>query len=300
MQFFLFSFSPSSPLPSPPPSERTRGTASSRQAEKEKRGREKEGLWRRDKGLSVSVCHLIHRPLLRPAGPSVIRCHTHTQKYKHTLSTNFHTLNNNKHTSKESTNFDSLSALFHTFTGLTHTHTHTFTATMTNTQQPGKPHTNFLVGLSAPFHTFSDDTDTQTALQFHTLGGDSRTRQSLGNGDGKHKFACSRARTWAPACQMLFRKVNMWHRHTHPHTQLRLASWILIGVVQFCPPLCFSQDPKTRRPQHTIGPLPVLDCFSASGSRTHFIATGRNMKAASATCVRKSETGQKRQHGTRH
>lgn len=88
--------------------------------------------------------------------------------------------------------------------------------------------------------------------------------------------------------------------HTHTHTQLRLASWILIGVVQFCPPLCFSQDPKTRRPQHTIRPLPVLDCFSAPGSRTHFIATGRNMKATSATCVRKSETGQKRQHGTRH
>lgn len=87
---------------------------------------------------------------------------------------------------------------------------------------------------------------------------------------------------------------------THTHTQLRLASWILIGVVQFCPPLCFSQDPKTRRPQHTIRPLPVLDCFSASGSRTHFIATGRIMKAASATCVRKSETGQKRQHATRH
>lgn len=87
--------------------------------------------------------------------------------------------------------------------------------------------------------------------------------------------------------------------HTQTH-KLRLASWILIGVVQFCPLLCFSQDPKTRHPQHTIGPLPVLDCFSASGSQTHFIATERNMKAASATRVRKSETKQKRQHGTRH
>lgn len=300
MQFFLFSFSPSSPLPSPPPSERTRGTASSRQAEKEKRGREKEGLWRRDKGLSVSVCHLIHRPLLRPAGPSVIRCHTHTHKNTNTHfpPTFTHSTTTNTHQRRAQTLTPSPPCFTHSLDW--HTHTHTFTATMTNTQQPEKPHTNFLVGLSAPFHTFSDDTDTQTVLQFHTLGGDSRTRQSLGNGDGKHKFACSRARTWAPACQMLFRKVNMWHRHTHPHTQLRLASWILIGVVQFCPPLCFSQDPKTRRPQHTIGPLPVLDCFSASGSRTHFIATGRNMKAASATCVRKSETGQKRQHGTRH
>lgn len=89
--FFLFTFSPSSPRPSPQ-SQRTRGTASSRQAEKEKRGREKEGLWRRDKGLSISVCHLIHRPLLRPAGPSVICCHIYTQKNRHTLSTHFHTL----------------------------------------------------------------------------------------------------------------------------------------------------------------------------------------------------------------
>lgn len=85
MQFFLFFFSPSSPLPSPPLSERTRGTASSRQAEKEKRRREKEGLWRRDKGLSVSVCHLIHRPLLRPAVPSVICCHTEKKKKKNFL-----------------------------------------------------------------------------------------------------------------------------------------------------------------------------------------------------------------------
>lgn len=80
---------------------------------------------------------------------------------------------------------------------------------------------------------------------------------------------------------------------THTHTQLRLASWILIGVVQFCPPLCFSQDPKTRRPQHTIGPLPVLDYFSASGSRTHFIATGRSMKAASATCFESQKLGKR-------
>lgn len=174
----------------------------------DRRRKRREGERKRDcdggiKGYpSLSVTSFIVPCSVLPAHPSSAVTHTHTQKYKHTLSTNFHTLNNNKHTSKASTNFDSLSALFHTFTGLTHTHT--FTATMTNTQQPEKPHTNVLVGLSAPFHTFSDDTDTQTALQFHTLGGDSRTRQSLGNGDGKHKFACSRARTWAPACQMLF------------------------------------------------------------------------------------------------
>lgn len=108
--FFLFTFSPSSPRPSPL-SHRTRGTASSRQAEKEKRGREKEGLWRRDKGLSVSVCHLIHRPLLRPAGPSVICCHMYAHKNRHTHFTPIFThstttTNAQKH--QRHTNFKSL------------------------------------------------------------------------------------------------------------------------------------------------------------------------------------------------
>lgn len=166
--FFLFSFSPSSPLPSPPPSGRTRGTASSRQAEKEKRGREKEGLWRRDKGLSVSVCHLIHRPLLRPAGPSVIRCltHTHTKIETHTF-THWTTTTTNTHThQRRAADTQTLTCSPPCFTHSLRWHnkrTHTFSL---RSASPTQAHTHFLPTFTAKM------TNTQT----HTRCGQKATQ----------------------------------------------------------------------------------------------------------------------------
>ena len=97
------------------------------------RRKRREGERKRDcdggiKGYpSLSVTSFIVPCSVLPAHPS--SAVTHTQKYGHTLSTDFHTLNNNsdKHThqrrSGRHTNFDSLSALFHTFTATTHKHT---------------------------------------------------------------------------------------------------------------------------------------------------------------------------------
>lgn len=267
MQFFLFSFSPSSPLPSPPPSERTRGTASSRQAEKEKRRREKEGLWRRDKGLSVSVCHLIHRPLLRPAGPSVICCHTRfPPTFTHSTTTATHT-----HIKDARADAQTLTHSPPCFTHSLRWHARTqtleawarkrflatFTATSTNTAARKKPH-KLSVGLFAPFHTFSSD-DGLTNSPKRTRSETTEVRS--------HALTC----TYALPCQTLFRKVEMQQKHTRTHTlPLRPTSWILSGAVQFCPCfdwflLRFFPGHETRRGQ----PLPVLCSFSVSGLWTH-------------------------------
>lgn len=244
---------------------------------------------------SLSVTSFIVPCSVLPAHPSsaVTHTNTHTEIQTHTFSPTFtHSTTTNTHQRRggRHANFDSLSALFHTFMAMTHKRAHTnptrtlpapsftrarflptVTATMTNTQRP-ESHTNFYSDPPPRFTHSATMTDTQTALSFtHSAAtADSQTQpESLRKECARKQRrrievlltrALVHVRTCLPSAFSQSRNATSTHKNTHTTQKdtLRPTSWILIRVCLrsdwFCSgfPRTRKQDARGTHPSHFL------------------------------------------------